>query len=65
MELTTRITNEDGVVTVWIDNDGLPSIEQPFNPLSHEDWSSEEEAQSWADAWIVEYNNKPEPTPLA
>jgi hypothetical protein len=64
--LTSRITIENDQITAWIDKDGVAWIEQPFFPSGNgpEEWSSEEAAQSWADNWIEEYNNRPEPTPL-
>ena len=64
MELTTRIEIENDVIVAYIDNDSTAWIEQPFNPATQEEWSSEEDAQAWADNWIVSFNNTPEPTPL-
>jgi hypothetical protein len=65
MTLTSRVTNENNLIVAWVDSDNVAWIEQPFNPADHEDWSSEEEAKDWADNWIVEFNNRPESTPLA
>lgn len=48
---TTRITNENGKITAWIDKDGFSCIEQPNHPNqlhTGQNWSSEEEATSWA-----------------
>jgi len=65
MTLTSRVTISDNTIMAWIDLDNVPWIEQPFEPETHEAWTSESEAQSWADNWIEEFNNRPEPTPLA
>lgn len=57
--LTKRVTQEDGTICAWVDSDGTPWIEQPFNPKNNNlNWESEEEALAWADAWITEYNSK-------
>jgi hypothetical protein len=63
--LTSRSTIEAGIIYGWIDNEEKPWIEQPFNPDTQEAWTSESQAKAWADNWIVEFNNRPEPTPLA
>ena len=65
MTLTSRVTNENNLIVAWVDSDSTAWIEQPFNPVLHEDWSSVEEAEAWADNWIDSFNNRPEPTPLA
>jgi hypothetical protein len=49
---TTRITNDGGKITAWVDKDGLLCIEQPNAPeklSSGDTWASVEEAQAWAD----------------
>jgi len=65
--LESRVTIENGNIIAWIDRDETPWIEQPFYPSGNgpEEWDSEEAAKAWADNWIVEFNNRPEPTPLA
>ena len=65
MELTTRIENVSGNIIAYVDNNSVAWIEQPFNPATQSDWSSVEEAETWADNWIIAFNNRPEPTPLA
>jgi hypothetical protein len=63
--LTSRTSIENGIIFAWVDNEEKPWIEQPFNPNGHQPWASELDAKAWADNWIVEFNNRPEPTPLA
>lgn len=47
---TTRVTNENGVIKAWVDQNGSICIEQPHAPGQPDGsmWSSEEEAQAWA-----------------
>lgn len=52
--LTARTSNEDGTICAWVDNDGTPWIEQPFNPDTQSKWSSDENALAWANAFIAE-----------
>ena len=57
--LTSRTTTDNGAICAWVDSDGSPWIEQPFNPKNNNlNWESEEEASAWADAWITEYNSE-------
>jgi hypothetical protein len=63
--LTSRTSVENSVIYAWVDNEGNPWIEQPFNPNTQDPWTSESQAKAWADNWIEEYNNRPEPTPLS
>ena len=62
--LTSRTSIENEVIYAWVDKDEKAWIEQPFSPDTHKNWSSEAEAKAWADNWIEEFNNRPEPTPL-
>jgi hypothetical protein len=50
-----RITNEDGIIKVWIDQNDAICIEQPFNPEKEGQpvWQSEEEALTWANSHIT------------
>ena len=63
--LTSRSTTEAGIIYAWVDNEEKPWIEQPFDPNTQVPWTSESQAKAWADNWIAEFNNRPEPTPLA
>lgn len=50
---TVRITNDDGKITAWIDKNNNLCIEQPNHPdklYTGENWSTEQEAQEWANA---------------
>lgn len=62
--LTSRVTIQNGSIYAWVDNDEKPWIEQPFNPNTQDLWESESQAKAWADQWILDYNNRPEPTPV-
>lgn len=62
--LESRVSVENENIVAWVDKDGVPWIEQPFSPQNNLPWVTEEDAKSWADAWIEEFNNRPEPTPL-
>lgn len=50
-KFTTRVTNENGVIKAWVDQDGQICIEQPWAPGSPagSTWASESEAKAWAD----------------
>jgi len=44
--------------------EGAPFIRQPFNPGTNEPFKDKEEAQTWADAFIIQFNTPPvEETP--
>lgn len=62
--LTSRVTVENDQIIAWIDKDGTAWIEQPFFPNTQNAWASEHDALTWADNWIEEFNNRPEPQPL-
>lgn len=47
---TVRITNEDGNIVAWIDQDGAKCIMQPGLPGEPAGWESEEQALAWANA---------------
>ena len=54
---TVRITNQDGKIIAWIDKNNSLCIEQPNHPdllSTGENWSSESEAQIWADQHAAE-----------
>ena len=51
---TTRVTNEDGVIKAWIDQDGQKCIMQTHRPGEEEGWATEADAQAWADGYAVE-----------
>jgi len=65
MELTARTSIEDGSAVAWVDSDGQPWIEQPFNPETGHKWENESQALSWSNNWIVSYNNRPEQPSLS
>lgn len=51
--LTSRTTISNGVIHAWVDSDGTPWVEQPFNPIEgNPNWESEAEALSWANNFI-------------
>jgi hypothetical protein len=44
--------------------EGAPFIRQPFNPGTNEAFKDKEEAQTWADAFIIQFTTPPvEETP--
>ena len=51
-KFTVRITNEEGKITAWIDQDGNICIAQPYAPGNPEGstWADENEALTWANA---------------
>ena len=53
---TVRVTNEEGKITAWIDQDGKICIQQPHTPGAQEGstWASEAEAQAWAESHAAE-----------
>jgi hypothetical protein len=53
---TTRITNNEGKITAWVDRDGKVCIGQPHAPGMPEgsNWNSEEEALAWANEHAAE-----------
>jgi hypothetical protein len=60
---SARVTNNNGVITAWVDKDGSLCIEQPNLPeLLHteETWSSEEAALQWAQSHAAELTNSAE-----
>ena len=57
MTYSVRITKDDGKITAWIDKDGNLCIEQPNHPnklSSGTNWTTEAEAQTWADEHAAE-----------
>lgn len=51
---TSRVTVEDGIILSHIDKNGAICIRQDFNNKNGKPFESEEEAQTWANAHIVE-----------
>lgn len=51
---TIRVTNEDSLFTAWIDVNGAPSIMQPHVPGHNTPFTTEAEAQSWAESHVAE-----------
>jgi hypothetical protein len=39
--------------------EGAPFIRQPFNPETTEQFKNKEEAQTWADAFIIQFTAPP------
>lgn len=58
-------TFEDGVLKIWTwysNVEGDPTILQPFDPATGEDWEDEATATAWADEFLAQPENTP-PTP--
>lgn len=55
-QYTVRITNDNGVITAWIDQNGKVCIAQPHAPGQPEGstWADEFEAQTWANDHAAE-----------
>lgn len=51
---TVRITNEEGKILAWIDQDGSRCIMQPGLPGDPNGWDSEEQALAWANNHAAE-----------
>lgn len=51
---TVRITNEEGNILAWIDQDGSKCIMQPGFPGESEGWKTEDEALAWANKQAAE-----------
>lgn len=51
--LTSRTTVDNSVIHAWVDSDGTPWVEQPFNPDTRSAWETEAQAKQWADSLIA------------
>ena len=59
--MESRTTIVDGIIHAWVDKDGAPWIEQPFNPIEgHPNWESEAAALAWANAFIASHTEETE-----
>jgi hypothetical protein len=58
-----RIESEEGKIVVYVDLDSNTIIHQPFNPEEEgfTDWSSNEQAESWAIEKINTFNSPIDP----
>lgn len=53
-------TFEDGVLKIWTwysNAEGDPTILQPFDPATGEDWADEATAAAWADDFLAQPEN--------